>query len=107
MIGSGSFIHDLSSACSRCGEENHPTDEHFLPSHVAFGAAGATPRVTRLHASVSLLRVRKERETRSNMVIHAAQIALAVARRATTGVTLSGVLSQAGRLGSPEEMQCR
>jgi hypothetical protein len=50
-IGSGSFTYDLSSACSPCGEENHPIDEHFLPLHVAFGAAGATPRVIRLHDS--------------------------------------------------------
>jgi hypothetical protein len=106
-IGSGSFTYDLSSACSPCGEENHPIDEHFLPLHVAFGAAGATPRVTGCMTARRLLRMRKEREARSKMVIHAAQIALAVARRATTGVTLPDVLSQVRRLGSPGEKLCR
>jgi len=33
--------------------KNHPTDEHLLPLYVALGAAGATPRVTRLHASAT------------------------------------------------------
>jgi aromatic ring-opening dioxygenase catalytic subunit (LigB family) len=53
VIGSGSFTHNQSSVCSPCGEENHPIDEHFLPLHVAFGAAGATPRVTWLHDSAT------------------------------------------------------
>jgi hypothetical protein len=52
-IGSGSFTYDLSSACSPCGEENHPIDRHFLPLHVAFGGVDATPRVTRLHDSAT------------------------------------------------------
>jgi hypothetical protein len=55
-IGSGSFTHDLSSACSLCGEENHPIDEHFLPLDTAFGGGpAATPRVTRLHASATFV----------------------------------------------------
>lgn len=31
---------------------NHPTDEHFLPFHVALGAAGPAARGRRIHASV-------------------------------------------------------
>ena len=32
-------------------QEAHPTDEHLLPLHVAFGAAGAGARATALHRS--------------------------------------------------------
>ena len=32
--------------------EEHPTEEHLLPLHVAAGAAGAGAKVTRLHSSV-------------------------------------------------------
>lgn len=31
---------------------NHPTDEHFLPFHVALGAAGRSAKGRRIHASV-------------------------------------------------------
>jgi len=31
--------------------ENHPTEEHFLPFHVAFGAAGEGAKGERVHAS--------------------------------------------------------
>jgi 4,5-DOPA dioxygenase extradiol len=34
--------------------EAHPTDEHFLPIHVAFGAAGAGARGRALHRSFTL-----------------------------------------------------
>jgi 4,5-DOPA dioxygenase extradiol len=32
--------------------EEHPTEEHLLPLHVALGAAGADAKVERLHSSV-------------------------------------------------------
>jgi 4,5-DOPA dioxygenase extradiol len=32
--------------------EQHPTEEHLLPLYTAYGAAGASPAVTRLHHSV-------------------------------------------------------
>ena len=32
--------------------EEHPTDEHLLPLHVAIGAAGPAPKATLLHSSV-------------------------------------------------------
>ena len=31
----------------------HPTEEHLLPLYVALGAAGAVPKATRIHTSVS------------------------------------------------------
>jgi 4,5-DOPA dioxygenase extradiol len=34
--------------------ENHPTDEHFLPLHVAFGAAGEGAHGKPLHRSFTL-----------------------------------------------------
>lgn len=34
--------------------ENHPTDEHFLPVHVAYGAAGVGARGRPLHRSFTL-----------------------------------------------------
>ncbi|HWK94151.1 MAG TPA: class III extradiol ring-cleavage dioxygenase [Pseudolabrys sp.] len=39
--------------------KNHPTEEHLLPLYVALGAAGATPKVERLHVSstYSILRM--------------------------------------------------
>lgn len=33
---------------------NHPTDEHLLPIYVAFGAAGESPHIERIHSSATL-----------------------------------------------------